>query len=145
MAVLNISWAHWTSETTRFPLLCRCLLGQCRLNLPGACSLLSWFTPQRADFFQAGAAPSCASPCGMQCPRPAGAPRCCGPRDNFGIVISGGNSSLSKTSVEVWPLASLPWGQGFQQCSGLASRFPTKWDDRMMVISKPTWENPLRF
>lgn len=38
----------------------------------------------------------------MRCPNPAGVPRCCGPRDNFGIVISGRNSSccLSKTSVE---------------------------------------------
>lgn len=62
---------------------------------------LPWFTPQRADVSQAGAAPSCASPCSVQCPSPAGAPGCCGPRDNSGIVIAGRNSSCfqSKTSV----------------------------------------------
>lgn len=121
MAVLNILKAHWTSETTWFSLSCTCSLRHCRLNLPGAHSLLPWFTPQRAHFFQAGAAPPYAPPCSVQCPSPAGAPRCCGSRENFGIVISGGNSScyLSKTSVEgVASDIFLPGDRGFSGAQG---------------------------
>lgn len=117
MAVLNILWAHWTSETRQFSLLWRCLLRQCRLNLLSTALVYS----TESCFFQAGAASSCAFPCSVQCSSPAGAPRFCGPRDNFGIVTSGGNSfsSLSKTSVGgVTSVFLLPGDRGFSSVQG---------------------------
>lgn len=102
-----------------FSLLCTCLLRHCRLNLPGARSPLaslysteSWFLPGWSSTFL------CIP---VQCPNPAGVPRCCGSRDNFGIVISGRNSSccLSKTSVEgVTSGFLLAGGRGFSTVQG---------------------------
>lgn len=93
----------------------------CLLSAALVYSTVSWLLPGWSSTFLCIPVHPRASPCTVRCPSPAGAPRCWGPRDNFGIVISGGNSScyLSETSVEgVTSGFLLPGDGGFSGVQG---------------------------